>query len=58
MISKMILKIFDVLLLGISILTIVVLGFANIFINLIYNISVAILDISSGILSKICKILD
>lgn len=58
MISKMILKIFDVLLLGISILTIVVLGFANIFINLIYNITVAILDISSGILSKICKILD
>ena len=54
----MILKIFDVLLLGISILTIVVLGFANIFINLIYNITVAILDISSGILSKICKILD
>jgi len=58
MISKMILKIFDVLLLGISILTIVVLGFANIFINLLYNIIVGILDISSGILSKICKILD
>ena len=58
MISKMILKIFDVLLLGISILAIVVLGFANIFINLLYNIIVGILDISSGILSKICKILD
>ena len=58
MISKMILKIFDVLLLGISILTIVVLGFANIFINLLYNIIVVILDISSIILSKICKILD
>ena len=58
MISKMILKIFNVLLLGISILTIVVLGFANIFINLLYNIIVGILDISSGILSKICKILD
>jgi len=58
MISKMILKIFDVLLLGISILTIVVLGFANIFINFLYNIIVGILDISSIILSKICKILD
>ncbi len=58
MISDLIFNLFDLLLLIISVLTVGILGFANLLLSVIYNISIVILDITSTILTRLTKVLE
>ena len=58
MISDLIFNLFDLLLLIISVLTVGILGFANLLLSIIYNITIAILDITSTILTRLTKVLE
>lgn len=58
MISDLIFNLFDLLLLIISVLTVGILGFANLLLSIIYNISILILDVTSTVLTRLIKILD
>lgn len=58
MISDLIFNLFDLLLLIISVLTVGILGFANLLLSIIYNITIAILDITSTILTRLNKVLE
>ena len=58
MISDLIFNLFDLLLLIISVLTVGILGFANLLLSVIYNISILILDITSTILTRLTKVLE
>lgn len=58
MISDLIFNLFDLLLLIISVLTVGILGFANLLLSVIYNIAIAILDITSTILTRLTKVLE
>lgn len=58
MISDLIFNLFDLLLLIISVLTVGILGFANLLLSIIYNIAIVILYITSTILTRLIKILD
>lgn len=57
MISDLIFNLFDLLLLIISV-TVGILGFANLLLSIIYNITIAILDITSTILTRLTKVLE
>lgn len=58
MISDLIFNLFDLLLLIISVLTVGILGFANLLLSVIYNIAIVILDITSTILTRLTKVLE
>ena len=58
MISDLIFNLFDLLLLIISVLAVGILGFANLLLSIIYNITIAILDITSTILTRLTKVLE
>lgn len=58
MISDLIFNLFDLLLLIISVLTVGILGFANLLLSVIYNIAIVILDITSTILTRLNKVLE
>jgi len=58
MISDLIFNLFDLLLLIISVLTVGILGFANLLLSIIYNISILILDVTSTVLTRLIKILE
>ena len=57
MISDLIFNLFDLLLI-ISVLTVGILGFANLLLSIISNIAIVILDITSTILTRLNKVLE